>query len=203
MADIPKCAHAVVDLNPTQYQNSLNTFRMVLETHRDMPFLRIAVRTPGGEFLELQVRREDAYIIGFKGADGWYGFNGEAGTWGRTCGTGTSYSHLGTVGNVTYDDLKRLAELARFQAGATLDKRLVAIAIAVTSEAARFATVSTYFTGLTNSVGTSYSPYLKAGVNFEYLRHAYFTKWEKPPARTTSPGQVSHAASGEILLNRR
>ena len=100
------------------------------------------------------------------------------------------------------DDLNALGELGRFTGGAKVDKRLIAILIALTSEAARFATVATYFVGLTNSVGTEYPPYLPKSVDFEYLKRTYFTQWANPPQVDMQPGQVYHFVrpGGEILL---
>lgn len=195
---------AVVDLNPLQYQSSVNTFRMLLETvNPKVRFLVIGLRTPQGDQIELQVRHDDAYIVAFRGADGWYCFRGEKGALGTPCGIGVNYNELGHVGNVTYDDLKKLGQLGRFRMGDKLDKRLIAIVAAVTSEAARFATVATYFTGLTNSVGTTHSAYLEGGVDFEYLKRSYFNQWEKPPEADGEPGKVHHFGRGEILLPRR
>jgi len=203
MPPTPATAQCIVDLRPRQYQTSVNALRALLEgSSSKVPFLRIAVRTPADEIVELQIRQENAYVVAFNGADGWYGFNGEDDAWGPPCGTGSNYNELGRVGTVTYDDLKRLGELARFRKGERLDKRLIAILIAVTSEAVRFATVATYFTGLVNSVGTEHSPYLAGGVDFEYLKRSYFTQWEKPPEPVTEPGRLSHFTRGEILLPR-
>jgi hypothetical protein len=203
MPGVPLAVQAVIDLNPRSYQSSMNAFRNLLENASPkVPFLLIAVRTPSAETVELQVRHENAYVIAFKGADGWYSFDGENGAWGTPCGTGSNYNELGAVGKIVYDDLKKLGELSRFKKGARLDKRLIAILIAVTSEAARFATVATYFTGLTNSVGTDHSPYLQGGVDFEYLKNNYFNQWEKPPVNKMEPGKVYHFGTGEILLPR-
>jgi hypothetical protein len=204
MAGIPDAAELTVDLRPLKYQASVNALRSLLEGGSSKtPFMRVAVRTPADEFVEVQLRREDVYIVAFKGADSWYSFAGERGAWGQPSGTGANYNDLGRVGTISYDDLKRLGELSRFRKGERLDKRLIAILIAVTSEAVRMATVATYFCGLANSVGTTHSPYLKGGVDFEYLRRQYFTQWENPPAPVTEPGQLSHTTPGEILLPRR
>ncbi len=107
---------------------------------------------------------------------------------------------MGLVGNITYDDLRSLSALAQFRKGQKLDKRLVAIIIAITSEAARFATVSTYFTGLTNGVGTQYAAWLQGGVNFEYLKNHYFNNWANPPEPAMEPGNVYHPVKPDILL---
>jgi hypothetical protein len=194
--------HVTIDLNPLKYQSSLGAYRMLLERANENDFLVTALRTPRDEEINFQVRVEDAYIVGFRGADGWCALRGQKGAWGSPCGVGANYSDLGTVGRITYDDLKNLGDLAKFRAGAPLDKRLLAISAAITSEAARFATVATYFTGLTNSVGTVHSPYLKGGVDFERLRREYFTQWQKPPAGSVTPGNVHHFARGEILIPR-
>lgn len=173
--------NATIDLRPGKYQSSLNAFRTELEnTESAAPFLIIAVRTPADELVYAQVRRKNAYLVAFRGQNGWYSFRGEDDALGKPCGIGSNYSELGKVGAVTYDDLKSLGELGRFQPGSKLDKRLVAILIAVTAEAARFAMVSTWFTGLTNSVGTAHSAWLQGSVDFEYLKWAYFNRWEKP-----------------------
>jgi len=179
MVHIPHGVQATVDLNPSKYQSSLNQFLFVLETSVvTSPFLRIAVKTPKAEFVELQVRHSDAYVIGFYGADGWYSFSDQKGGWGRSCGIGSNYNHLGKVGKVTYSDLQNLGQIAQYKNGEALDKRSVAILILCTSEAARFATVCTYVTGLTNSVGTDLSPLLQqtATFDFEYLKDSYLRK---------------------------
>ena len=190
-----------VDLAPGQYQSGINSFRLFLETPGS-EFFDIGVRTPKGETIQLQVRRHNAYIVGFKGATGWYSFAGEPGARGPSCGTGANYNDLGHVGNVTYDDLQALGHLGRFTKGVALNKRLIAIVIAMTSESARFATVATNFVGLTNSVGTTHSPYLPKSVDFEYLRNTYFKQWENPPRIDVQPGHVYHFVrpEGEILL---
>jgi hypothetical protein len=198
---MPAAGAVTVDLGPGRYQGSVNAFRALLETPGS-EFFDISVRTPKGETIQLQVRRQNAYIVAFHGGDGWYAFLGEMGARGATCGTGANYNDLGFVGKVTYDDLNALGGISRFTKGSRLDKRLLAILIAITSEAARFATVATYFTGLTNSVGTAHAPYLQKSVDFEYLKNSYFTRWANPPRVEMKPGQVYHFVrpEGEILL---
>lgn len=201
---IPTAAQATIDLNPGAYQASLGSFRQLLETSdAKVPFLRVAVKTPGGGRVELQIRQSNAYLVGFHGADSWYSFDGEKGGWGPSCGTGSNYSELGTVGTVTYDDLRKIGDLAKFKKGeSALDKRIIAILIAVVAEAARFATVATYFTGLVNSVGTEHGPALMHAldINFEVLKKAYFNQWDKPPRTEPAPGEVLHFTKGEILV---
>ena len=203
MVGIPSGVQATVDLNPSRYQGSLNHFLSVLERPDSMlPFLRIAVKTPKAEFAELQIRHSDAYVIGFHGADRWYSFNDHRGGWGTNCGIGSNYNHLGKVGKVTYDDLQRLGEIAQFRIGKELDKRLIAILILCTAEAARFSTVCTYITGLTNSVGTAHSPYLQlsGGIDFEYLLKNYLRHWANPPVDETETGRLYHFRRSGILL---
>jgi hypothetical protein len=84
---------------------------------------------------------------------------GAKGALGTPSGVGENYKRPGEVGRITYDFLKSLGELGRFRKGVARDKRLVAVLIAVTAEAARFATVATYFAGLANSMGTELAPY--------------------------------------------
>lgn len=205
MANNASAVPAIIDLRPARYQSSLNMFRMLFEaSHDKSPTLWAGVRSPREEVVEFHVRYEDLYVVDSKGADGWYHFDGETeGVQGRPCGIGSNYNQLGQVGKVVYDDLNRLGELAQFRkGGASLDKRLCAILFAVTSEAARFATVATYFTGLTNSVGTAHSQYLQGGVDFEYLRYNYFSRWANPPENKMEPGEIYHFTKGEILLPR-
>ena len=188
--NVPAQVQATVDLRPGLYQSSLGVYRMLLDTSERTPFLRIGLRSPADEVIEFQVRQSDGYIVGFKGAgDTWHGFDGEAGTWGRPCGVGVNYHALGTVGAVTYDDLRRLGAIARFTHGAALDRRLVAIAIGFIAEAARHSIVATYLIGLTNSVGSAHAGWLPASVDFDYLRHTYFTKYAKR-SKAGDPGVV-------------
>ncbi len=156
----------------------MGSYRTLLENPANKnPHLLIGLRTPDDAFVELQVRHEDAYVIGFKGADGWYVFDDQKDGWGKPCGVKSNYNQLGDVGTVVLKDLNRLGEFGQFRKGtSTLDKRLCAILFAVTSEAARFATVATYFTGITNGLDA-----LKGGVNFEFLKHTYFNNWANPP----------------------
>lgn len=207
----PGNAAVVVDLGPRQYQASLTAFRNLLESTdgRKVTFLQIAVRTPKGVVVQLQIRALNAYLVSFQGEDQWYSFDGETGGWGPSCGTGSNYNNLGRVGRIGYDDLNAIGSLAAFRKGRDkLDKRLIAILIAITSEAARFATVSTFFTGLTNSIGTEYSSYLQTGIgasglDFEYLKENYFTQWEKPPSGPMEVGKVYHHRPEGILFRHR
>jgi hypothetical protein len=196
-------AAPVIDLGPGKYQTSLNLFRNFLE-RRDAPYLQAEIRTPQGESVGLQFRTDDGYLLAFRGdANQWYSVGAERGALGRPCGIGGNYNNMGRVGGISYDDLKSLGKLASFSLGQALEPRLIAILIAVTAEASRFATVATYFTGLTNSVGTQYAPYLQGSVDFDHLLKIYFNQWANPPGQVTQPGQVGHFTSGEILLPRK
>lgn len=183
----PGNPQVTIDLSPGKYQNSLNAYRMLLEA-KPGPFLYVVLQTPAGVGVGLQVRTSDSYIIGFHGAAQWWGFDGEEGIWGTPVGTGCNYNNLGKVGDVTLADLTAIGKLASFAKGIVLDKRLVGISIAITSEAARFATVATYFTGLVNSVLPS------ASVDFELLKNTYFLHWDKPGEK--------RFVGGEILLKK-
>jgi hypothetical protein len=200
----PAAVQAEIDLSPLKYQSSLQTYRSLLEApSTKTPSLLIGLRTPKGDVVELQVRHEDAYVIGFKGADQWYGFDDQKGGWGPPCGVNSNYNQLGKVGNVRYDDLQALGDLAKYKKGSgALDKRLCAILFAVTSEAARSATVATYFTGLTNSVGTTHAAYLQGGVDFEFLRTTYFLNWANPPEVEMELGKVYHFSKNDTLVQR-
>jgi hypothetical protein len=198
--------HCTIDLNSGRYDSSLAIFRMHLNTvGRNVKFLSIAVRTPKLECVELRVRSSDAYVVAFHGTDSWYFFDDQPGVWGsKPCGIRSNYSSLGIVGTITYDDLKNLGKLSDFRKGKPIEKRLIAILIAITSEAARFATVATYFVGLTNSVSTQFAPYLvRNRVDFEYLKHNYFRYWAKPPDEPMEVGITRHFAKGEILLTHK
>ena len=183
----------------------MNQFRNMIEDTdgTKIPFYRIAVRTPNGQTVDLQIRVSNLYLIGFKGEDQWYSFDGEAGAWGTSCGVGSNYNDLGYVGKVMYGDLNSIANLATFKKRRdVLDKRIIAILIA------RFATVATYFTGLTNSVGTEHSGHLATAlgskpIDFELLKARYFNQWQKPPDGPIEPGQVVHYTPHDILLKHR
>lgn len=208
---IPDRSSLIVDLNPGQYQASIVAFRNLLESTdgRKIPFFRISVRTPKDEYVDVQIRALNAYLVGFRGEDQWYSFEGEVGGWGVSCGIGTNYNDLGFVGRIGYDDLSGVGALARFKKRRdSLDKRIIAILIGLLCEGARFATVSTFFTGLTNAVGTEHSPALltafgSTAMDFEYLKSNYFTKWENPPSTDLEPGKLYHHQPSDHLFRHR
>jgi len=184
-----------IDLRAGKYQPSLNSFRNLLEGAGKSPYVFATVRTPKNETVDVQVRREDIYCIAFKGADGWYNFDDQQDGLGKPCGVGANYAQLGTVGQVTLQDLIDLGELSKFKKGVPLNKRLCAILFAVVSEATRFATAATYFTGMTNNI-------LPGGMNFEHMRSTYFNHWTKPPGEERVPGKIYHYTKNDILLAR-
>jgi hypothetical protein len=184
-----------IDLRAGKYQSSLNGFRDLLDSPAKGAYLFIAVRTPGDQLLEVEVRREDIYVVAFKGADGWYTFDDAKGGLGKSCGSGSNYAQLGTVGNVVLQDLRDLAELSGFKKGVPLNKRLLAILFAVVSEASRFATIATYFTAITNGI-------LPTGMNFESMKTTYFNNWTRPPDEEMEPGKVYHYTRNDILVAR-
>ncbi len=188
-------AQCEIDLRPGRYQSSLNGFRNLLDSPATGAHLFVGVRTPGDQLLEVQVRSEDIYVIAFKGEDSWYTFDDAKGGLGQSCGSGSNYAQLGTVGNVVLKDLRDLAELSGFTKGVALNKRLLAVLFAVVSEASRFATAATYFTAITNGI-------LPSGMNFEYMKTTYFNNWTKPPDEKMVPGKVYHYTKSDILVPR-
>lgn len=183
MADAPKEAtvQATIDLNQGKYQTSLNTFSALVRNSDMGPFILAGVRTPTQVLLEIQVRHSDIYVIGFKGADGWYSFEDQPMGWGQSCGVPSNYSQLGTVGTVSLSDLIALGNLAQFKKGSKIDRRLCAILFSVVSEATRFASASTYFTGMTNDLPSQYPGARSITMNFEQMRATYFNHWSNPP----------------------
>jgi hypothetical protein len=184
-----------IDLRPGKYQSSLKGFRDLLDSPSKGSYLFIAVRTPSDQLLEVQVQRDDIYVIAFKGAEGWYTFDDAKGGLGKSCGSGSNYAQLGTVGNVVLQDLRDLGQLSAFQKGVTLNKRLLAILFSVVSEATRFATAATYYVAITNGI-------LATGMNFEYMKTTYFNNWTKPPDENLEIGKVYHYTKSDILVPR-
>ncbi len=189
-------SQVTIDLGQNRYQSSLNAFRNLVEGKSKSPYILAEVRTPNGKSLFIQVRHEDIYVIAFKGADSWYTFEDQKGGWGKPCGIGSNYAQLGTVGQVIRQDMNTLAELSSFGKGVSINKRLCAILFAVVSEATRFVTIATYFTGITNGI-------LPSGMNFEHAKDMYFNNWTKPPDRSSMvPGKVYHYTKNDILVAR-
>jgi Ribosome inactivating protein len=196
----PPVAQATIDLNAGKYQTSLGTFRNLIETAKS-PTVIAKLVTPANVDLYVQVRVSDIYVVAFYGANKWYTFNGEEDGQGDSCGVGSNYAQLGKVGDVTRQDLIDLGSLAQFAKGVAIDKRLLAILFAVVSEATRFATVSAYFTGMTNGVPGAYG----AGFsfNFEELKERYFNNWtDAPDINKLEVGKLYHYTSADILVQR-
>jgi hypothetical protein len=178
-------ANFVVSLRPREYQSSLGALRSYLENLRT-GYLDIELRLPNVDTpVHLQLRCSDAYVIGFKGEDRWYHLDKEEGGWGTSCGIGSNYNVLASVGQVTVGSVDKLAELAGFKTGDKLDTKLVVIAAAVISESLRFATVATYFTGLFNGLYNGFA--LNQTVPVGALKKKYFLNWSDL-SRTNAPG---------------
>jgi hypothetical protein len=191
----PPVAQATISLNPGQYQAGQQSFRNVIESLKtSSPPVVVKVVTPTNVDLFVKVRVADLYVVAFYG-DKWYTFDGEDKAYGESCGVGSNYAQLGRVGEVSLDDLKALGALAGFSKGTKVDTRLLAILFAVVSEAARFATISTYFTGITNG--------LLGTMNFEEMKERYFNNWTKPPDESTFEiGKIYHYTKHDILVPR-
>lgn len=169
-------ADFVVSLRRHEYQTSLDALRNYLENLRT-GYLHLELKLPGLDVpVHLQLRCSDAYVIGFKGADGWYHFENEEGGWGSTCGIGSNYNVLADVGQIRVASVNGLASLAKYKSGEKLDTKLVVIAAAVISESIRFATVTTYFTGVFNGVynGIPLNQVVPSGD----LKKKYFLNWD-------------------------
>ena len=164
----------LVSLRRHEYQGSLNALRNHIDGQRagylDVELKLPYVNTP----VYLQLRCSDAYIIGFRGQDGWYHLDGEDGR-GANCGLGGNYNVLPDVGQITVGSVDNLASLASFKAGNALDGKLIVTAAAVVSEALRFATVATYFTGLFNGMYKEIQ--LNQLVPAGELKRQYFLNW--------------------------
>ena len=170
-------ADFVVSLRSHQYQSSLAALRNYLEKKR-IGYLDVLLRLPSSSAEpELQLRCKDLYVIGFKGADGWYHFENEEGGWGRDCGLGANYNHLLPVLQVTAASVDNLSRLVSFHSGQKLQPELAVIAAAVISEALRFATVATYFTGLFNGLYNGFP--LNQIVPLDALKQRYFLNWDR------------------------
>ena len=170
-------ADFVVSLRQHEYQASLGALRRYLELTRS-GYLDIEVKLPSSDTsLHLQMRCSDAYVIGFKGAgDQWYHFENEVGGWGKSCGIGSNYNVLGDVGQMTVGSVDGLVALAKYKPGDKLDSKLIVIAAAVISESIRFATVTTYFTGLLNGLYNGFN--LNQAVPSDELKKKYFLNWD-------------------------
>jgi hypothetical protein len=183
-------ADFTISLQKHQYQSSLGALRNHLSNSR-VGFLDIEVTLPSGDAsIHLQLRCADVYVIGFKGSDGWYHFDNEVGGWGSSCGVGSNYNVLADVPEMTVGSVNNLASLAKFKAGNPLDTKLIVTAAAVISESLRFATVTTYFTGLFNGFYKEFS--LNHVVPTDKLKKTYFLNWD----------ELSKKNSPEVLLKK-
>jgi Ribosome inactivating protein len=169
-------ADFVVSLRQHEYQTSLGALRNYLENQR-AGYLDVELTLPSLDTsVHLELRCSDAYVIGFMGADGWYHFDGEEGGWGASCGVGSNYNVLADVEQMTTGGVDNLASFAKFKAGDKLDTKLIVTAAAVISESIRFATVTTYFTGLFNGFYKGFA--LNQAVPSGELKKEYFLNWD-------------------------
>ena len=165
----------VVSLRRHEYQGTLNALRNQIDDQR-VGYLDVELKLPYvNTEVHLQLRCSDAYIIGFRGQNSWYHFDGEEGGWGTNCGLGSNYNVLPDVGQITVGSVDNLASLANFRSGTVLDGKLIVIAAAVVSESLRFATVATYFTGLFNGMYKEFQ--LNQVVPSGELKRKYFLNW--------------------------
>ena len=169
-------ADFVVSLRGSEYQGSLGALRDYLQDQR-AGYLDVELKLPTSSTpVHLELRCSDAYVIGFKGKDGWYHFDNEEGGWGESCGVGSNYNVLADVPKMTVGSADNLASLASFKSGDKLDTKLIVMAAAVISESLRFATVTTYFTGLFNGFYKEFA--LNQAVPMDKLKPAYFLNWD-------------------------
>ena len=183
-----------VHCEPSLYFQQLNRLRGHLEGNRS-GFMEINLFPPGkSQPVTLWMRCSDLYIVGFKGAKRWYfleeNISGPADAGKKkfapkTLNIGTNYNNLVKVGAVRLEDLAGISSLAEFDKDDQLDQRAFVLAAAVVSEALRFATVQTYFTGLINGVIRL--------VDISQLNKRYFTEWDKMTA----------AGSTDVLLPKK
>jgi hypothetical protein len=180
-----------VHCEPALYFQELNRLRGHLSGNRS-GFMEISLYPPGkSQPVKLWMRCSDLYIVGFKGASRWYFLEenvsgpadaGKKKFAPKTLNIGTNYNNLTKVGAVTVSDLGGIGSLGEFDKDDQLDERAFVLAAAVVSEALRFATVQTYFTGLINGVIPR--------VDISQLNKRYFTEWNK----------MSEAGNADVLL---
>jgi Ribosome inactivating protein len=169
-------ADFVVSLRQHEYQTSLGALRNYLQNLRE-GYLDIELKLPSADTpVHLQLRCSDAYVIGFQGQDGWYHFENEEGGWGKSCGIGSNYNVLADVGEMNVMSADNLSSLTKYKSGTQLDTKLVVMAAAVISESLRFATVTTYFTGLFNGLYKTFN--LNQVVPVGELKQKYFLHWD-------------------------
>lgn len=165
----------LVSLRRHEYQGTLSALRNQIDGQR-VGYLDVGLKLPYVNTpVHLQLRCSDAYIIGFRGQDGWYHLDGEEGGWGTNCGLGGNYNVLPEVGQISVGSVDNLASLANFRSGTMLDGKLIVIAAAVVSESVRHATVATYFTGLFNGMYQEFQ--LNQIVPSGELKRRYFLNW--------------------------
>jgi len=90
-------------------------------------------------------------------------------------GSAVTMNVLPDGGQINVGSVDNLRSLATFRSGSVLDGKLIVIAAAVVSEALRFATVATYFTGLFNGMYQEFQ--LNQVVPSGQLKRQYFLNW--------------------------
>jgi len=113
-----------------------------------------------GDSVELVMKLENLYIVGFKGKDKEYEVE-------KLCGE--NYNNLGMPAKMNSSDFKRITKLGAFSKGDKLDSEAITLAAIVVSEAARFSGVMMHVQGLLSGAFTE--------ISLATLNKKYFTKW--------------------------
>ena len=159
----------------TNYQRDIQTLRQHLEVGARTGQLIVEFQAPGAaETVELMMRCSDAYIIGFKGADGWNFLKDDkpVGADGHELSIEGNYNKLAAVNSASLASFRRIINLKAFKRGvkgAPLDQEAIVLVAAAVSEAIRSAVVCTYMTALVNGV--------LAIVPMNTLKEKYFLRW--------------------------
>ena len=171
------------------YQQDLGRLREAIAGNRAGHLVVLLYPPETAAPVHLMLNRANAYLIGFrgrtaKGKDQWYFLKGAkpSGQAGKELGLGENYNQLPTVDAATLKGLKGLSKLGTFADGDVLDGALITLAAAVVSEAARFATVTTYFVGLINGTLSE--------VDVPRLCAKYFRNWD----------DLTQAGNPDVLL---
>ena len=157
------------------YQRDIQTLRQYLDAGARSGQIVIEFEPPGAAgTVELMMRCSDAYIIGFKGADGWNYLKDDKpkGADGHELAIEGNYNKLTAVGPASLASFRRIMNLKTFKRGvkgAPLDQQAIVLVAAAVSEAVRSATVNTYMTGLVNLAIQE--------VPMDMLKEKYFLRW--------------------------
>lgn len=165
----------------TEYQPGMNRLRNHLDG-ASQGYVDVDVVPPGGTTVTVKIRNSDLYIVGFKGARGWYYLEANIAGEKGTEIAGSNYHDLASVTFVDVSMLAGIAELGSYAGSGQLPADKMVVLIAAVSEALRFATVATYFTALLNGHITA--------VPLKTLREKYFRNWSA----------MTKKGSAEVLL---